>query len=113
MGKGPSPYAIANRRAQNHGSQALCPTEARKGKCDYYENTGRQCKFLHVKVPKELSGVEGLIRSDLGDLQWDEAEQRYHCAGELDVSELPDFIAHIGEECAIIIEQLASEESDF
>ena len=67
-----------------------------------------------MKVPKELSGVEELIRSDLGDLQWDEAEQRYHCAGEVDTVELPTFIASIGEECAAITEQLASEyESSF
>ena len=64
---------------------------------------------MHVKVPKELSGVEGLIRSDLGDLQWDEADQRYHCAGDIDASELPAFIASVGEECATITEQLAGE----
>ena len=108
-GKGPSPHAIANRRAQKHASQALCPTEARKGKCDFEQNTGRECKFMHVKVPKELSGIEGLIRSDLGNLQWNEQEQRYHCVDEVDVNGLPDFVAGLETELAEISAQLASE----
>ena len=111
-GKGPSPFAVASRRAQLHGSQALCPTEARTGKCDFYERTGRACKFLHVKVPKELSGVEGLIRSDLGDLKWCEQDGCYLCTDELDRAVLPDFIAHIADEVQQITEQLSEEEAE-
>ena len=108
-GKGPSPFAVANRRAQKHASQALCPTEARKGRCDYFENTGRECKFLHVKVPKELSGIEGLVRSDLGNLRWNEQEQCYHCTDELDAGQLHDFIASVENEVAQVTQELCNE----
>ena len=108
-GKGPGPGAIANRRAQKNGSQALCPTEARKGKCDYEANTGKPCKFSHVKVPKELSGIEGLIRSDLGNLQWDEQEQRYCCCDELDPAQLDDFIASVHNEVIECTQELEQE----
>ena len=109
-GKGPGPGAIADRRAFKHGSQALCPTEARKGKCDFEANTGKPCKFLHVRVPKELSGIEGLVRSDLGNLQWDEQEQRYCCCDELDPAQLDDFIANIHGEVIEATQELVSEQ---
>ena len=92
-----------------HGSPVLCPTEARKGKYDYYENFGRPCKFVHVKLPTELSGVEDLIRSDLGDLQWNEGDQCYHCSGELEIANLQGFIANLGAEVERVTHQLNEE----
>ena len=111
-GKGLSPVGIASCRAQLHGSQALCPTEARTGKCDFQERAGRACKFLHVRVPKELSGVEGLIRSDLGEVKWSEHENCYLCMDELDSAVLPDFIAHVADEVQQITAQLSEEEAE-
>ena len=112
-GKGkPTSNAIASRRAEKNGSQALCPTEARTGRCDYEARTGRRCKFLHVKLPKELSGIEGLIRSDLGELRWDSAESCYLCTDELDKSQLPDFIAHVEAEVANVTAELMNESAE-
>ena len=62
-----------------------------------------------MKVPKELSGIEGLVRSDLGALQWDEQEQRYCCCDELDPAQLDDFIANVHNEIIECIQELEQE----
>ena len=60
--------AIAHRRAreQGKGAQVVCPTEQRKGFCDFAQrNPGKVCRFAHYKnIPAQLSNVEGLISTD-------------------------------------------------
>ena len=97
------------RRAMENGSQALCPTEVRTGRCDYEVRAGRPCRFLHVKLPKELSGIEGLVRSDLGALKWSDADLCYVCADELDAAQLPDFIESVNKEVEQIVVELSEE----
>ncbi len=64
---------------------------------------------MHVKLPKELSGGEGGVRSDLGDLQWNDEDQCYHCVGEIDVDGLQAFIAGVIAEVTQITEELCTE----
>ena len=62
-----------------------------------------------MRLPKELSGIEGFIRSDLGELRWDSAESCYLCTDELDKGALPDFIAHVEAEVANVTAELMNE----
>ena len=52
----------------------------------------------HVKMPKELWGVEGLVRSDLRDLKRSDPDGAFACTDERGAANLPAFIAQIGEE---------------
>ena len=84
-GKGaPSALAVAHRRAQDGGNKAqvVCPTQQRRGHCDFEQRTGRPCRFMHVKnLPPTLAAVDGLISSDLRgfNLTYDCEDNTYVC----------------------------------
>ena len=64
-------------------------------------------------IEQELSGVEGLVRSDLGDLKWSEPDCCYVCTSDVDPAALPDLIASVGEEVEKIINDLYEEGESF
>ena len=116
-GKGPSATQIALRRAGGDYSKVLCPTELRTGKCDYEaRNPGKKCRFMHAKnVPKSLSGIEGLIASDLAgvNVSYDARDGSYVCSDKVgaQVSGVSDttFANVVSQECQKASEELLSE----
>ena len=96
-GKGGKPSAaqVGWRRQQSKPmSQVMCPELVRTGRCTFEERTGTACRFAHSSnMPKSLSGLEGLITTDL-PLAYDKDSGCFTC-GEVSPQQLDAIQASI------------------
>ena len=112
-GKGPTATQIALKRAGGDYTKVLCPTELRTGVCDYEQrNPGKSCKYMHVKnLPKNLSGIEGLIDSDLADVNvtYDPKTKSFTCSDKPASGSEATFANVVANECKLAAEELLEE----
>ena len=116
-GKGPSPAQVAMRRAaesnaRGQPAEVMCPTQQKRGFCDYEARTGYKCKFMHAKnIPPALSAVEGLISTDLKEyvLTYN-GDGTFNCSGG---PEQPSMAAVAAAEVEQVAKILATEEQNF
>jgi len=104
--------AIASRRAQESGAQALCPSEAKYGVCTFEQWKGRPCKYMHLKdLPRQIAAIDGLISTDFPGLpiEVDLATNKFVCQPCSDQALIDKLVKDITADTARVANILAEE----